>query len=323
MSYWSDRQEEVKKLAEKNEAKFRARVSKYCEKEWARLEKEIASYYAQYGTDNVVEYRTLLQDLSEADKSLLMERMDDFAKKYPEYAHLIPVRESIYKLDRLEGLQYSLSLYEANIAGYVNGIMKPYLDSLTIKSLNAGMRVMGFGKNFYKINDAIIEQFVDVPWCNGENYSTRIWNDTQRLANTLNQELAQSFARGERYQDIARRLQKKFNQRNVYNTYRLVYTEGTYIMNEAGFRPFADDFDRYLYLAIMDGKTCPICRDLNGKKFVWDERQTGINFPPIHPWCRCSATTPTVDDWDAWIDDYVAKHGGDRSAAKQIAERIR
>ena len=35
-----------------------------------------------------------------------------------------------------------------------------------------------------------------------------------------------------------------------------------------------------------------------------------MNFPPLHPWCRCSYEV-AVEDWDAWIDDYVARRGGD------------
>ena len=41
---------------------------------------------------------------------LLIQRMDEFEKKYPEYADLMPIRESIYKLNRLEGLQQSIRL---------------------------------------------------------------------------------------------------------------------------------------------------------------------------------------------------------------------
>lgn len=44
---------------------------------------------------------------------LLIQRMDEFEKKYPEYADLMPIRESIYKLNRPKVLQQSIRLPRA------------------------------------------------------------------------------------------------------------------------------------------------------------------------------------------------------------------
>lgn len=321
MSYWTNRQEQLKKTAEKDEAKLKKRLSSFYDAEFKRLEKEIAAYYQQYGEDNVISYRTLLQSLSEEDRRLLMERMDEFVAKYPQYANLMPVRESIYKLDRLQGLQYSVYMTEAEIAGYTNEQMTGYLTKLSQKGVNYGMETLGFGKNFYSINSDVVKQFVDVPWCNGENFSTRIWNDTQKLAQYLNQDLAQGFARGDSYDKLVRNLRQRFGRVNRKDAYRLVYTEGTYVMAEATMQPFKDNFEKYRLSPVLDGKTCPICRGLREQVFLISERQPGVNFPPIHPWCRCSWEI-VVDDWDAWMDEYVAKHSGDRKQAEEIVNRM-
>lgn len=246
-----------------------------------------------------------------------MERMDDFAEKYPQYADLMPVRESIYKLDRLQGLQYSVFMTEAEIAGYTNGQIEAYLMRLSQQGLNYGMETLGFGKNFYSINDDIVRQFVDVPWCNGENFSTRIWNDTQKLAQYLNQDLAQGFARGDSYDRLVRNIRQRFSRVNRKDAYRLIYTEGTYVMAESSMQPFTEDFEQYRLSPVLDGRTCPICRGLREQVFLISERQPGVNFPPIHPWCRCSWEI-VVDDWDKWMDEYVAKHGG-QTAEKQAS----
>lgn len=108
MSYWANRQKQLNQAAEKEESKLKKRLSKYYDSEFRKLEKQIAAYYQEYGENNVIEYRKLMEALSDEDKRLLIEQMDEFAKKYPQYAHLMPVRESIYKLNRLEGLQYSV-----------------------------------------------------------------------------------------------------------------------------------------------------------------------------------------------------------------------
>lgn len=250
-----------------------------------------------------------------------MERMDEFAKKYPQYANLMPVRESIYKLDRLQGLQYSVYMTEAEIAGYTNEQMTEYLTKLSQKGVNYGMETLGFGKNFYSINSDVVKRFVDVPWCNGENFSTRIWNDTQKLAQYLSTDIAQGFARGDSYDKLVRNLRQRFGRVNRKDAYRLVYTEGTYVMAEATMQPFKDNFEKYRLSPVLDGKTCPICRGLREQVFLISERQPGVNFPPIHPWCRCSWEI-VVDDWDSWMDEYVAKHSGNRNQAEKQAEKI-
>ena len=302
MSYWTDRQEQLKQSAEKTEAALKKRLEKFYDAEFKRLNKEIAAYYQTYGYDNVIEYRRLLQSLSDEDRTLLMERMDDFAAKYPQYANLMPVRESIYRLDRLQGLQYSVFMTEAEIAGFTNDQMKEYLTKLSQQGLNYGMETLGFGKNFYSINSDAVKQFVDVPWLNEENFSTRIWNNTQKLAQYLNQDMAQGFARGDSYDRLVRNLRKRFDRVNRNNAYRLVFTEGTYVMAESTMQPFKDDFEQYRLSQELAGRTCTICRGLREQVFLISERQPGVNFPPIHPWCRCSWGL-VVAVWDEWVDD--------------------
>lgn len=320
MSYWSDRQDQLRKAAEKEEAAIKKRLSKSYDAEFKRLDKEIAAYFQKYGENNVIEYRTLLQSLDEADKTLLMEQMDEFAEKYPQYAHLLPVRESIYRLDRLQGLQYSVFMAQANIAGYTNEQLTEYETKLAQQGLNYSMETLGFGKNFYSINDNIVQEFVDVPWCNGENFSTRIWNDTQRVAEYINRDMAQAFARGDSYDRIVKDVRRRFGV-NRSNAYRLVFTEGTYVMAESSIKPFEEDFTQYEYSPILDSKTCEICRALNGKIFDISERQPGVNFPPMHPWCRCT-WLPYVDNWDKWMDDYEQRHSGEQQiSAQEVLEK--
>lgn len=321
MSYWTRRQEQLKQTAEKDEAKLKKRLSSFFDAEFKRLEREIAAYYQTYGVDNVIEYRRLLESLPDEDRQLLIERMDEFARKYPQYADLMPVRETIYRLNRLEGLQYSVFMEEANIAGYTSEQMTTYLTGLSQKGVNMAMETLGFGKSFYAINAAVVKQFVDVPWCNGENFSTRIWNDTRKLAQYLNQDIAQGFARGDSYDKLVRQLRKRFSNVNRRDAYRLIFTEGTYVMAESSMQPFTEDFERYRLSPVMDGRTCPICRSLARQVFEIKDRQPGVNFPPIHPWCRCSWEI-VVDDWDRWIDDYVAKHSGETKRAETVAKRV-
>lgn len=60
--------------------------------------------------DSAIKYANLFKKLPDSDIMLLIQRMDEFEKKYPEYADLMPIRESIYKLNRPKGLQQSIRL---------------------------------------------------------------------------------------------------------------------------------------------------------------------------------------------------------------------
>ena len=78
-------------------------------------------------------------------------------------------------------------------------------------------------------------------------------------------------------------------------------------MAESSIRPFENNYEKYRISTVGDGKVCSICSGMTGEFNITD-RKPGINFPPFHPWCRCTFEI-VVDDWDKWMDDYVAKHG--------------
>ena len=79
---------------------------------------------------------------------------------------------------------------------------------------------------------------------------------------------------------------KKVSQKNAE---RLTFTEDTYLCNEAAMQVFEREaaITEYEFVCTGDGETCDICRGLSGERFKIAERVPGLNFPPMHPWCRC------------------------------------
>lgn len=296
--YWSERQAKLNAQLEKDETKLNAKLEKEYKSIEAELEKEIGAYYSKYGKDNVIEYRKLLLELPEADKELLYKKMDAFAEKYPEYAHLMPVRESIYKLNRLEGLEQDIYINQCEVGAITEKELKSHLERLALKSyLAAG------GRNL--LNVYAIEKLVNKKWLDGGNFSTRIWGNVDLVANHLQNEFRNSIIRGDAYERNIQAMMRKFGV-NRSNARRLIYTEGTFVMNEASMTAFEGDYERYKYSALMDSKTSSICRHLNGKVFKIKDREAGVNFPPMHPNCRSSYTIVL----------------GDEELAYEIAEKI-
>lgn len=301
-SYWQKRQDQLNSSLEKDEAALKKRLLKAYEREAAKLDREIAAYYQKYGRDNVIEYARLFDQLSVDDIKLLIERMDDFAKKYPQYADLMPVRESVYKLNRLEGLKESVLLHQYEIGAITNAQLQEHLSKLYFTNSKAAAKAVGLTEN-----ESIIKNFVNTAWTGSKDYSQRIWQNADKLAEYLNNDISQGFARGDSYERLTQQVRSRFINVSKNDAYRLIYTEGTYVMNEAQARIFEQDFEEYEYLTAGDGKVCSVCSALSGRRFRFSQRQQGANFPPMHPWCRCHFN-PIVDDWDKWLDDYEKRH---------------
>ena len=301
-SYWKKRQEQLNKALEKEETALKKRLLKVYENEAAKLDREIAAYYQKYGKNNVIEYAELFEKLSDEDIKLLMERMDDFSSKYPEYSHLMPVRSSVYKLNRLEGLKESVLLHQYEIGAITNAQLTEHLDKLYFTNSKAAAKAVGLSEN-----ESIIKNFVNTVWAGSKDYSERIWQNADKLAQYLNNDISQGFARGDSYERLTQQVRGRFMNVAKNDAYRLIYTEGTYVMNEAQAKVFEQDFEEYEYLTAGDGMVCSVCRALSGKRFKFSQRQPGSNFPPMHPWCRCYYN-PVVEDWDKWIDNYEKRH---------------
>ena len=180
-SYWQKRQDQLNSSLEKDEAALKKRLLKAYEREAAKLDKEIAAYYQKYGRDNVIEYVRLFEQLSADDIKLLIERMDDFAKKYPQYADLLPVRESVYQLNRLEGLKESVLLHQYEIGAITNAQLQEHLSKLYFTNSKAAAKAVGLTEN-----ESIIKNFVNTAWAGSKDYSQRIWQNAEKLAEYLN-----------------------------------------------------------------------------------------------------------------------------------------
>lgn len=288
MSYWQKRQQQLLKAMEKDETALKKRLSSFYSTEFRKLEQAIGAYYARYGEGNVIGYRRLIEQLSSEDRQLLFQRMDDFAEKYPQYAYLMPVRESVYKLNRLEGLQYSVRMQQLEIGAADNEQITAYLDKQAMRGLDASAETLGFGKNFYANNKSVIKLFVNVPWAGQDSFSERIWRNKKKIADYLNTEIAQGIARGESYAFLTRKLRERFTKVSRNDAYRLVYTEGTFVIAESIMHPFTEDFEKYRISSVKDGKACGLCTGIAEQVFDIADRKAGVNFPPLHPWCRCS-----------------------------------
>lgn len=154
----------------------------------------------------------------------------------------------------------------------------------------------GLAYRFNALPEAEIKRLSHLKW-SGNNYSGRIWNNTGELARQLKNELLVNWMTGRSNRDVINSIAERFDVgRN--NARRLVRTESAFFHNEMEALTYKDaDIEQYRFVAVLDKRTSAICRKHDNKVYKVSERKTGVNYPPLHPWCR-STTVAHFDDVD-------------------------
>lgn len=68
---------------------------------------------------------------------------------------------------------------------------------------------------------------------------------------------------------------------------RLIRTETNYFLNQALLKAYTDyKVRQYRYVAVIDERTSDICRKLHREIFNVEDAEVGVNYPPMHPFCR-------------------------------------
>ncbi len=131
----------------------------------------------------------------------------------------------------------------------------------------------------------------------GQNYSQRIWGNTDRLAGELKEILAAAMATGQSVERITREVMDRFNVgRN--NAIRLVRTETNYFHNQAELASYRElGIDEFEFMATLDAKTSPMCQAMDGKHFKISKAMVGENVPPLHPYCRSTIIPYIGAEW--------------------------
>lgn len=137
---------------------------------------------------------------------------------------------------------------------------------------------------FNTVDTAVVQQLINGVWvADGKQWSQRVWDNTERLAQTLNEELIHIVATGKKNTDLKNILQERFNV-SYHRAETLVRTEVAHIQTEAAKKRYQDYGIEYVEVLVdPDDRTCELCKALMGKKFP-----TSATPPlPVHPNERC------------------------------------
>lgn len=178
-------------------------------------------------------------------------------------------------------------------SAYFIGNPIAYKSGENIDQLNDALENAGVAFSFNHISEKQINKVLSMDW-SGQNYSKRIWKNTQTLANTVKEELLINLLTGRTNREVAEIITNKFAS-GAAKARRLVRTESNFISSELNHEAYKEaGIEEYQYLATLDLRTSEICREMDGKIFKVSERKVGVNCNPMHLWCR-STTVPVVD----------------------------
>lgn len=137
---------------------------------------------------------------------------------------------------------------------------------------------------FTTIDKAAVRQLINSVWvADGKMWSQRVWDNTERLASTLNDELIHIVATGKKNTDLVHILQDRFNV-SYHRAQTLVRTEVAHIQTEAAKQRYKDYGIEYVEVLVdEDERTCELCKALQGKRFLTTETPP----LPVHPNERC------------------------------------
>lgn len=134
-------------------------------------------------------------------------------------------------------------------------------------------------------NKDLIKNLLKHNW-SGKNYSERVWNNTKLLGKKAEEIITEGLTVGKSIYTMSEELRKLMTT-GAYKAERLIRTESSFFYNQTALKAYKEYMvDEYEFLAKVDSRTSEICKELNGKKFKIEEAKVGVNYPPMHPFCR-------------------------------------
>lgn len=256
------------------------------------IQKEIESIYKNYSKETGLDQAQLKVLLSVKETDKLWKKMKE--RGLDKYV-LNNYKSRISRLEQIQAQLYmqAKELYPAEQKESTD-CYRGIVNESYLKAIYDVQQGTGYDFPFNKIDENLVDELLNEPW-SGKNYSQRIWTNTDILADSISEVIGGALLSGQGIEKTERQIRERFNVGKYYST-RLVRTEANHFHNEADARAYEEmGIDEYVFLAILDARTSPVCQEHDNKKYKFSERVPGENFPPLHPNCR-STTGASLDE---------------------------
>lgn len=248
----------------------------------------------------------------------------------PAYRYRInKFQEAQRQLDSLMNNVYKQEK-EINTLTYIDVAYNAYYDSIYSLQQRTGIAF-----NFDTIDPELVDKLLNSKW-SGKNYSERIWNNTQQVADSVKEEMLMGALTGKTEKEMIATITERFAV-GLYSARRLIYTESDFISNALDLEAYKEaGVTKVRFCAVHDLKTSKICQEHDRKIVEISKAVQGKNVPPMHPNCR-STTEPVINEeveakmkrrvrdsatgndkivsanqtYDEWLADQQKEHGID------------
>ena len=272
-----------------------------------RINQDIEIWYNRIAKNNDVSLANAKEMLNKKERDEFKWTVEEYIKKGSgedslKFSKELENASAKYHIERLEAMKLQVraeieKLYNDNGSGFKNYLSDLYKDQYnhTFFEIAKGTG-MGIGSNTYKLNAKLVNTVIFNPWASDrKHFSDRIWEDKEKLLNTLHTEMTQAFIRGDKLDTLIEKVVKRMNVSRS-NVARLVYTESAAYASKARIKTYEDlNIERYEIVATLDSRTSEICQCLDGKVFEIKDYEISTTAPPFHVNCR-TTTAPYFED---------------------------
>lgn len=354
--YWQDRFiEEEERLNKIAGDEFRRQQLEY-ERAISRLNRDIEVWYNRIAKNNDVSLVEAKKMLNDKELKEFKWTLDEYIKHGEEngikkdWSRQLENASAKVHIERLEAMKLQVrgeieKLYNGRESGFESYLKNLYKDQYNRTAFQIA-KGTGVGTNIYSLNDKLVNTVIKKPWApDGKNFSDRIWEDKDKLINTLHTEMTQAFIRGDSLEKLADKIAEKMKVSKA-NASRLVYTESAAYSSRARLKSYQDlGVEKYEIVATLDNRTSDICQDMDGKVFDLKDYEVGVTANPFHVRCR-TTTAPYFDDMEGeraarnettgeteyvpadmkyseWKEKYISKNPFEKTEKSGIIEEIR
>lgn len=269
------------------------------------LDKEINKIFDKFQRDyglSQVDARQVLKNMKDKKDLNELRKVLEARPNDPNIQRLLADLDSpaySFRMKRLERLSDDLdrmreSIYRSEKTGsddFYSDLMK---DSYYKATFDLQQQT-GLAYGFSGLHESEIKHLQSFSWVgDGSTYSTNIWKNTGKLTSSIKDELLMSLMTGRDTRETAQAIAERFDV-GQNDARRLVRTESAFFHNQMELLSYEEaDIEKYIFVAVLDKRTSRICQEHDNQVYDRDKATPGVNYPPMHPWCR--STTVAYDE---------------------------
>jgi SPP1 gp7 family putative phage head morphogenesis protein len=298
--YWIKRMQHREAVSYTNGLEATAGLLRQYKKTAAEIRREINDFYARYAGENGLTFEQAMREMSRADLREWRGTVGDYIRQIQREPNP-QIRERLMReydarsynsrISRLDGLCGNIEMNINNLYARADEQFRQLLGEEYTGGYYRAMydiqTRLGYNGQFSAITREMVENTLAYPW-SGANFSDRLWRNKTALVDTIRETLTQGMIRGDNIREMSRAVADSLNS-SYRNAERLVRTETSHIHNTAEIAAYeAAGYEEYEFMASLGERTCEVCGGLDGQHFKIADIQYGVNFPPVHPNCRCT-----------------------------------